>query len=211
MFFTLTVPGESPDRCPPDAVLTAACRFEDVPVNTCTVRVLAEGEYCAQAESVLTVSDPSLGFTTGGCWFYWPETGDRVNVGYTMKYNRSLTNVKGNLLMIRHLPDGTVFRLKSNAILGLALGEEQGVEPFGWASFNGKATYQEPGWPEPEGNYAFVAYVEDHGEPGGSDRLWLEVYDKNGNVVLNSSMGEPATANAAAIEGGNIVVPHTAH
>lgn len=71
--------------------------------------------------------------------------------------------------MIRHLSDGTVFRVKSNALDGLAVGEDKDPETgetFGWSSFSGKATYLEPGWPEPVGNHKFVAYVEDRNEPG---------------------------------------------
>jgi hypothetical protein len=115
--------------------------------------------------------------------------------------------VKGNLVLIRHLPDGTIYRLKSNAIDGLALGEESS---YGWASFSGKATYKEPTWPDLEGNYTFLVYVEDHGEPGSSDRFWIEVRDKDGNVVTELSMAVDAASNALTLEGGNIAVPHSA-
>ena len=113
----------------------------------------------------LTVYDPSLGFTTGGGWFYWPETDDRTNFGYTMKYGKNGRNVRGNLLLIRHTDTGK-YRIKRNALEGLALGEG-GTTPdtFGWASFSGKSTYIEPGWPDAVGNYEFTAYVEDLGEP----------------------------------------------
>jgi hypothetical protein len=201
-----------------EAVLTVACDFDDVPVNTYTVQVTVDGGYYGgTAEDVLVVFDPSLGFTTGGGWFYWPGTedpssgypGDRTNVGFNMKYKPNLTRVRGSLLLIRHLPDGTIFRLKSNVIFGLAIGEETGSDPFGWASFSGKCNYREPGWPEPEGNYRFFTYVEDHGEPGaGADRFWIEVWDRDSNVVLGLSMADPATDNAVTIGGGNIVVPH---
>ncbi len=201
-----------------DAVLTVACDFDDVPVNTYAVQAtVAGGYYGGELEDVLVVFDPSLGFTTGGGWFYWPGTedpsngyaGDRTNAGYTMKYKRNLTRVRGSLLLIRHLADGTIFRIKSNVIFGMAIGEEGGSDPFGWASFSGKCTYLEPGWPEPEGNYRFVTYVEDHGEPGaGADRFWVELRDRDSNVVLGLSMADPATDNAVTIEGGNIVVPH---
>jgi hypothetical protein len=190
------------------AVLEVSCSFSGVPVNTYTVEAeVSGGYYSGSGEDVLTVYDSSLGFTTGGGWFYWPGTSDRTNFGYTMKYNNKHRNVKGSLLLIRHLPDGSIYRVKSNAMGGLALGEGSG---FGWATFSGKATYLEPGWPEPKGKYTFIVYVEDHGEPGkGADRFWIEIRDKNGNVVLVSSMSTPAASNAVFIEGGNIVVPHT--
>jgi PKD repeat protein/flagellar hook assembly protein FlgD len=203
-----------------DAVLTAACNFTGVPVNTYSVLVTVGGGYYAGAtEDVLTVYDPSLGFTTGGGTFYWPGSedhasgypGDKTNFGFTIKYNKKGTNVRGSMLVIRHLPDGTIYRVKSNALYGLALGEfEMGGETYGWASFSGKSTYLEPGWPEPEGNYEFVAYVEDQdGTATGSDRFWLQVRDKDLVSVNAMSMAEPATNEAVQLSGGNIVVPHT--
>lgn len=186
--------------------------FAGVPVNTYTVGVTVAGGYYAGAgEDVIVVYDPSLGFTTGGGWFYWPDTanpeigypGDRTNFGYTMKYNKKATNIQGSLLLVRHLSDGSIYRLKSNALYGLALGDDSRI-PLGWASFSGKSTYQEPGWPEPIGNYEFLTYVEDRNEPGtGVDRFWIEVL---GGLAL------PRTAvdNALELQGGNLVVPHRA-
>jgi hypothetical protein len=189
-------------------VITIGCDLSDVEVNVFTVQVTIDGDYYTGAgEDVLVVYDPSLGFTTGGGWFYWPGTTDKTNFGYNMKYNKKGKNVKGSLLLIRHLADGTIYRVKSNALNGLALGD---TGTFTWASFNGKATYLEPGWVEPVGNHQFLVYVEDHGEPGaGVDRFWMEVRDKDGNIVA-LSMSTPAQDNAEIIQGGNIVVPHQA-
>ena len=182
--------------------MTVICDFDTVAVNTYLVQVIVSGGYYAgTGEDVLVIYDSSLGFTTGGGWFYWPGTTDKTNFGFTMKYNKNGKNVKGNLLLIRHLDDGTIYRVKSNALDGLALGDN-------WASFGGKATYQEPDWPEPIGNYKFLVYVEDHGEPGsGADRFWIEVKDKDGEIAP-LSMPRDAVDNAEVIDGGNIVVPH---
>jgi hypothetical protein len=190
------------------------CDLTNVPVNVYTVQVTVDGGYyTGTGEDVLVVYDPSLGFTTGGGWFYWPGTdnpatdypGDKTNFGYTMKYNKKGLRVKGSLLLIRHLPDGSIFRVKSNALDGLALGDT-GI--FTWASFSGKATYLEPGWAEPIGNHQFLVYVEDHGEPGsGADRFWIEVQDKDRNVTV-LSIAREAVDYAVLMGGGNIVVPH---
>ncbi len=200
-----------------DAALPVSCTFTDVPVNTYTVSVEVDGGYyTGGAEDVVTVYDPSLGFTTGGGWFYWPGTadpdtgylGDRTNFGYTMKYNKKATSVKGSLLMIRHLPDGSIYRIKSNALDGLALGQDPSV-PMGWATFSGKATYLDPTMVEPVGNHRFVVYVEDRDEPGtGVDRFWIEVHDKAGDVIDESSFPHDATDHAVELGGGNIVAPH---
>jgi hypothetical protein len=198
-----------------DRTLTVSCEFNEVPVNTYSVLVMVNGMgyYSGKIEEVVTVFDPSLGFTTGGGYFLWPGTNDKTNFGFTVKYNKKLTNVKGSLLLIRHLPDGTLFRVKSNALYGLAVGEEEDVETretFGWASFSGKATYREPGWPEPVGNHEFIAYVEDRNEPGsGLDRFWIQVKDKDGIPIPVMSIPTPATGNAVELGGGNIVVPHS--
>jgi subtilisin family serine protease len=188
-------------------VLTVVCSFDDVPVNTYATEVtVAGGYYTGSGQDVLTVFDPSLGFTTGGGWFPWPGTNERTSFGYTMKYNKKATNLRGSLLMVRHLADGTRYRVKSNALYGLALGEGAG---FDWATFNGKATYQEPGWAEPIGNHEFVVYVEDRGQPGaGADRFWIQVLDRDGVLIPISSMADDAPANARTLGGGNILVPH---
>lgn len=127
-----------------------------------------------------------------------------------MKYNKKATNIQGNLLLISHLPDGTRYRVKSNALYGLALGETmRDGETCGWASFSGKSTYLEPGRTEPEGNHEFVTYVEDCDNPGtGTDSFWVEMHDKDGNVIDDMSMPREAYDNIEELEGGNIVVPH---
>ena len=126
-----------------------------------------------------------------------------------MKYNKKGTKVRGSLLLIRHLADGSKYRIKSNALYGLSVGEANDGEPFGWASFSGKCTYLEPGWAEPVGAHEFITYVEDRGEPGKDvDRIWLRTLDRGGNGT-DLSMDQPAPSNAVTISGGNIVVPHT--
>jgi hypothetical protein len=60
------------------------------------------------------------------------------------------------------------------------------------------------------GNHQFIVYVEDHAEPGaGADRFWIEIADRDGNVIAVSSMDREAADNAVTLGGGNIVVPHT--
>jgi hypothetical protein len=169
---------------------------------------VAGGWYVGSAENVFTVYDPGLGFTTGGGWFYWPGTTDRTNFGYVMKYTSKLTSLKGSLLVIRHRPDGSIYRVKSNALSTLSVGEDRSI-PMGWASFTGKATYLEPGWLDPLGNHTFTVYVEDRNEPGtGIDRFWLKV--DNGLTPVTLSMTGRGATDAVTLSGGNIVVPHQA-
>jgi len=202
-----------------ESILAVNCSFIDVPVNVYSVVLTVDGDYYhGSAEDVLFVYDPSLGFTTGGGFLYWPGTndpeagyrGDRTSFGYTMKYNRSGTKIQGSLLLIRHHADGTIDRIKSNALYGLALGTfAPADETYGWASFAGKSTYKAPQWAEPEGNYEFSVYVEDRNEAGtGVDRFWIKVWDGDRIPVLSLSLSELAAVHAVPISGGNIVVPH---
>jgi hypothetical protein len=83
------------------------------------------------------------------------------------------------------------------------------MESYGWASFNGKSTYLQPGMPDPEGNHGFTAYVEDRDEPGsGNDRFWITTRAKDGSTIPAMSLPESAPDNAEALKGGNIVAPH---
>jgi len=202
-------------------VLPVDCLFDDVPVNVYTVTsTVSGGFYAGGSEDVVTIFDPSLGFATGGGWFYWPGTedldsgylGDKTNFGFTMSYNKKGKKVKGNFLLVRHLPDGSIYRVKSNALDGLALGE--GTDPgtgdrFAWASFSGKATHLEPGWAEPIGNHRFTVYVEDGDSFGPRfDVVWVEVRDKDGRIIRVMSMNQPASDNGIELGGGNVTIPH---
>jgi hypothetical protein len=202
-----------------DAFKRVICSFDAVPVNTYLASVDIDGGYYASSgENVLVVYDPSLGFTTGGGSFYWsgtadPETdypGEKTNFGYTIEYNKRGRNVKGSLLLIRHLENGTIYQVKSNALYGLSLGVDVvESETFGWGSFSGKASYFEPGWFEAVGNYEFLVYIEDRNEPGnGVDRFWIEVKDKARNVVPVMSMPREATEHAEDLHDGEVFVPH---
>jgi hypothetical protein len=195
-------------------VKTYTCTFSNVEVNTYAVAMtINTGEYYeGYREDVLTVYDPSLGFTTGGGWFYWPAEDDdnpcagrKTNFGYSMKYNKKMSNIQGGLLLICHFDDDSIYRMKSNALDGLALGDEGGV---GWATFSGKATYQEPTM-DYGGNHHFFVYVEDGNDPGeGPDRFWINLDPKDDTYSPVFNMALPAVDNAVVIDGGNIQVPH---
>ena len=211
----------SPAICPSvvsgsgyDAVKTVKCTFTNVPVNTYTVKAEFRGNYYTGPayEDTLTVFDPSLGFTTGGGWFLWPGTLEKTNFGYNMKYSKSGTNVQGSLLMIKHMADGSIYRIKSNAINnGLAIGSSSDTNGvYGTASFTGKATYYISKTDTNAGNQLFTVYVEDHNEPGtGVDKFWIKLTDGNNNPISAVTMPGTGVSGAQFIKGGNIVVPHT--
>jgi hypothetical protein len=223
-------------------VILFECVFDEVPVNTYEVLAEVDGLsditrfYAGFDEAVLVVYDPSLGFTTGGGWFYWPGTcdeieegvcdpdgypGDKTNFGYNMKYNKPRTNVQGNLLLMRHTETDETHKVKSNRLDGLAIGDgEDAAGDYGWAAISGKSNYRPPGSDESEGNHPFLLYVEDHRDQGcnqdPTDEFWIEVKDPDGNVILevNGPDSDPAGEDTATdgddepIECGNIFVPH---
>jgi hypothetical protein len=184
-----------------------------LPVNTYEVVATVTGDYYTGTYAdAFTVFDPSLGFATGGGSFVLG--GDKVNFGFTMNYGKNGANIKGNFIAVRHHPDGTVSRLKANALGGLAIGEDANV-PMGWASFNGKASYTT--WDATAnggagayvtlGNQSFIVYAEDRNNPGtGIDRIWLGA---PGTLAMAGTLATAKT-NTAALTGGGIGVPHKA-
>lgn len=215
-----------------DQVAYFQCDFDGVPVNTYEIDAgVLNGYYTGSDEGVLVVYDPSLGFTTGGGFFYWPDTcsgfpecdgeylGDKTNFGFTFKYNKKQKNIHGSLLMMRHTPAGN-YKLKSNALDGMGLGDQEDAGgTFGWAAVSGKITFQDPTGYNTGGN-PFLMYVEDHGEQGCNqdpiDEIWIEVDAVN---VWTDPLGPDPTLDAPSsgdatdagddvpIFCGNIVVP----
>jgi hypothetical protein len=175
---------------------------------------------------VLTVIDPSLGFTTGGGWFNYvdannPANNAKVNFGFNAKVLKS-GQVQGSVLTIFKRANGN-YIVKSNAMGGLAIAQK-GTTTHYSATIAGKATYgvpatdpmlttcTPPGWKC--GGYTFTVYVEDNNEPGaGADKYWIQVKDPSGVVVARASINptytgaNPGPNNAQVIVGGNIQVP----
>ncbi|HYV26334.1 MAG TPA: cadherin-like domain-containing protein, partial [Candidatus Eisenbacteria bacterium] len=150
------------------ATLPVTCRFANVPVNAYTISTRVIGGYYTSGqnavEDIITVSDPSGGFTTGGGHFLWPGTTDHTTFGFVVRASRGFA-LQGNLLVTRNTARGQIYRLKSDSLGSLSVGEETAV-PMRWAFFTGSSTYLEPGRPAPIGNYGFACYVEDRNESG---------------------------------------------
>lgn len=175
-----------------------------IPVGAYEVSAAVTGDFYAGAEAdVFTVDDPISGFATGGGWFSWPGAGEKTNFAFIARPDKGGARLKGNLLVIRHHPDGTISRLKSTALDELKLQNADGCRI---ATFSGKGTYRT--WNAAAGTYvssgghAFTVYAEDCGNPGsGGDSFWIGAI---GDLVMPA----PASGNKAPLGGGNIVVPH---
>jgi hypothetical protein len=184
------------------------CSFASVAIDAYEVQALVTGNYyVGQFIDALTVYDPSAGFVTGGGKLIYPDgSSDRVNFGLVFNFTgKGKTTPRGNLLVMRHLANGDVCRIKSNAIDAPAVVGKT-------ASYSGKGNY---GCTRPNGttydgigNMSILGWLEDNGEPGSSsslvpDRFWVNMTVPNSKLVMPA----PATTYAQPLTGGNIQVP----
>jgi hypothetical protein len=183
-----------------------------IPLGAYEVQVNVTGDYYAadQYLDAFTVYDPSLGFATGGGWFMIGS--DKVNFGFVTKYNKKNgSNPQGSFIAVRHYADGTIARLKSNSLTGLAITTYSNC---GNAQLSGKSTFT---WWDPTANFGLGGYVTsgnnlfslsawDCNQPGtGFDKIWLK-----GPSALTTPGSNGSLAYATVIGGGNIAVPHRA-
>jgi hypothetical protein len=161
------------------------CNFSGVAVNVYDVQMTIGGNYyLGSAGSIVTVYDPSLGFTTGGGTVN--HDGIPANFGFSVKYLKN-GQTQGTLLYVEHRASGDV-KLKSNAMQSLAI-------VGSYAAITGKATLAGVG------NYGFVATIRDAGDPGTADQFGLQVTAPDGSIVPD------LTFPLQTLTGGNIQVP----
>jgi hypothetical protein len=206
----VTVPSYAPST---SITATATCSLPSLAVNVYEIDATIGGNwYTGGGAGVLTVMDPSLGFTTGGGWFNYGDA--KVNFGFNAKILKS-GQVQGSVLTIFKRSSGN-YIVKSNSMGGLAVAQVTGQTYYS-ATLTGKSTYAVPvtdplltpfcnDWKC--GNYSFNVYVEDQKEPGaGSDRYWIQVKDPANNIVAKAAISGAGAAGAQTITGGNIQVP----
>lgn len=189
-------------------ILTVTCSFGPVgTADTYEVDMTVTGNYYQGAgATVIQVTDPDAGFTTGGGW-YWHEGnpgGEKVNFGFMGKatQNRNKTVFQGSLLVIRHKANGDIIKIKSNMFEGYAIS----APPNACASttFTGKATYAVNG--SSFGNHKFTGYGMDCGEPGTADKFGL-FHEYSPNEVNTATSAGNLPASAKTLQGGNVQVP----
>ncbi|NJD10938.1 MAG: Ig-like domain repeat protein, partial [Gemmatimonadetes bacterium] len=188
-----------------DGVKAFTCTVSFTAADTYDTGITVDGDYFTGTNStVIQVTDPSLGFATGGGWYLMD--GDRVNFGFMAKstVNNRKTVFQGSFLLIRHMANGDIVKVKSNVFDGYSI---KALNPGGQVTFTGKANYSVNG--SAVGNYSFTGYGRDVQEPGtGFDRFGI-YYSMNGNVVATSPTvaGLTTDANSRVLQGGNIQVP----
>jgi hypothetical protein len=163
--------------------VTAVCP-NTVAVNVYDMQWRITGNYYqGQADSVLAIYDPSLGFVTGGGTVL--DNAVPAEFAMNVKYLKS-GNIQGGMIYIEHRQSGDVV-VKTNSLTSLSV--------ISTAVLLSKATVNGVG------GYAIQATAIDNGTPGvNNDKFGLQVSGSpNAAIVFAPQL----------ITGGNIQVPHT--
>jgi hypothetical protein len=205
-----------------------------------TVGMVVGGYYVRNAstdDTVVTISQVGAGMITGGGYAVMTNSGGTIagdpgtknNFGFNVKYNKSGTNLQGNLNTIvrRKESDGIyhVYQIKGNSMTALAVYQKVGTA---WVSgcasdpsttspckaqFNGKANIQDitnPASPVSvpgSGNSALQFNMTDYGSPGSSDTIGITVWNTSGGIWFSTNwVGTPPATVEQLTGGGNLVV-----
>jgi hypothetical protein len=174
-----------------------------VDAYTLTLDIVANNYYMGSTfEDALSVWDPNAGFATGGGTF--KLDGDRVSFGFSYTLQKGKTVPRSGFVVVRHLVDGGVCRVKSNNQMNAPAVNGNTVTLSGKGNYtcsdaSGTTTAS-------QGNITISAYAEDNGTSGtDQDNFWVS----NAAAVTqnNLQMAGPAGTNASKLTGGNVQVP----
>jgi len=186
-----------------------------------TVEIKVDNYYtrCSpEDDAVVTISKPFNDFITGGGYIVLSnsvgskagDAGSKNNFGFNVKFNKSGTNLQGNINTIirRKEIDGIVhvYQVKGNSMTSLSTNIAQGP---GKAVFNGKASVQDITNPlnvvSVDGGASLQVTMTDMGEPGSSDRIAITVWSKTGALWFASNWDGTRTTEQTLV-GGNLKV-----
>jgi hypothetical protein len=172
------------------------------------------GYYVGYGQTVINVYRVSLvEFITGGGHIipsdskgeYASDAGKKVNFGFNVKWNRSVTNLQGNLNLIFRRA-GKVYQIKSTAMNSLSIISTNPCSQK--ATFVSKANLSDvtnSSLPiSVYGGISLQVTMTDNGEPGRSDMIGFTLMNGN-NLVYSSSWPVNKTLESFLI-GGNLVV-----
>lgn len=213
-----------------DQTGSAACTWSgstggsSTPGQSYSVGFTVGGNYSYVGDQVsVNVHLPSqTNFITGGGYLvltqntvgkYAGDQGSKANFGANVKYNKSGTNLQGNVnIIVRQ--GATEYQFKSNSLIQLNVNTT--VSPFS-ATFTSKASGQS--WPKANpsavtplgGNWTIQLKMTDMAEPGaGKDTIGITVWDGSGALVFSSNWDTSATPSPTTKEqvlgGGNLQV-----
>jgi len=194
-----------------------------------TIGIIVNNYYTrnsSEDNTVVTVSKPLGEFITGGGFIVnlassagmlASEPGLKTNYGFNVKYNKSDTNLQGNVnIIVRsyRLPNGTrdtklhIYQIKSTAILSLSVRKATATTP-GTAQFAAKANIQDitnPAVPiSVDGGVTLQMTVTDKGEPGAFDSIGFTVLNKSGGLYYSNNWTGVKTIEQL-LGGGNLKV-----
>jgi hypothetical protein len=194
-----------------------------------TVGMIINNYYTRNASvenTVVTVYKPlSSNFITGGGYIVLTNSaglkagtaGTKNNFGFSIKYNKSGTNLQGriNTIVRRLEADGIVhvYQIKGNVMTSLTVSPKScpNATPTSpcTAVFNGKASIQDITDPlapvSIDGNATLQVTMTDRGEPGNTDMISITVWNKSGGLWFSSNWNGTRTVEQYLI-GGNLVV-----
>ena len=159
--------------------------------------------------TLTAVDEPDVspaGASSGGGWFRWPDGGDKATFSFRGSVARN-NKPRGGLAFVRHVPDGPDFRVKSTRVTGYSASTVgSGEDSYRLATLVGGCSYMAPGMHRPDTKCTFTLYVEDRGKRGKSDRVWLQVKDRDGALCADVSLADPAADAAETLKGGSILI-----
>ena len=172
------------------------------------------GNYIGSTQSVLSLSRSSLTeFITGGGDViptssngeYASEAGRKLNFGFNVKYNKSNTNLQGNMNVIFRR-GSRVYQIKSTPLSGMSINS---INPCSKkAIFSSKANLTDinnPALPVSiYGGITLQVTMTDNGDPGNTDMIGITLL--NGNSLVYSSNWVSTKTTELVLNGGNLVV-----
>jgi hypothetical protein len=171
-------------------------------------------------DTVVTVSKSMNNFITGGGFIVNQSSagicsgaaGSKTNFGFNVKYNKSLTNLQGNMnIIVRSAVSCTpgyegprVYQIKANAMNNLTVNSSTRV-----ATFTSKANIQDVTDPlnpiSIGGNGTLRVTMDDNGEPGRTDTIGITFWNSSGGLWFSSNWNGTTTLEQT-LGGGNLQV-----
>ncbi len=237
---TITVNVEPIDTDPLTGVAVAT--FTDTFANNqdteiYIIEIFVDEYYVGDTDTIVTATRPDGSFITGGGYitedvsygevttfgvadpYAALEDGSKINFGYNVKWNKSLTNLQGQFNLIARAEDGSKWHIKSTATRTLGVEENPDGDPdtddFS-AVFTSKANLKNIGGGELEGlsGIDMIVSIHDNGEPGSSaadipDTIGVELWDGS-TLIFSTHWNGSETLEQDLIGGNNQVhAPNT--
>ena len=185
--------------------------------------------------TVVTISQVGAGMITGGGYLVMQNSagtiagdpGTNDNFGFNVKYNKSGTNLQGNINAIvrRQESDGIqhVYQIKGNSMTSLAVyqlvnnawvaGCSTGATSTSpcKAQFNGKANISDITNPLAPvslgGNNSLQFNMTDYGTPASGDTIGITLWNGSGGISFSTNwVGTPPATVEKVLGGGNLSV-----